>query len=341
MAPWTNITRRRKSLFSNTLVLPGFDALDSKRIDDQKTLDWAKHSLVLRGRHLEGAVFTGADLRKADLDGAQLQGAWLGGAQLQGASLFGAQLQGASLDGAQLQGASLVGAQLQGASLTRSFRARRDAQLQGASLDGAQLQGASLDGAQLQGASLNSAQLQGASLDGAQLQGASLVGAQLQGANFQEAALVATDLSKAEIWRANFSDAQIDKVFGDGLRETAMSKQDFVKLKDNITKSLPEDRSRDRERSSSMRIEILNPDNTSTTAPDHTKLYAAKADEPAYQQALAGELKNLACSGEGSAASIVQMPLLSSASRGRALANTSPRAGLTAPRSSGPATAPA
>ena len=33
---------------------------------------------------------------------------------------------------------------------------------------------------------------------------------------------------------------------------------------------------------------------------------AAKADEPAYQQALAVELKNLACSGERSAASIVQ-----------------------------------
>jgi Pentapeptide repeats (8 copies) len=81
--PVDDVTRRRKSLFSNTLVLPGFDALDSKGIGNQKTLDWAKHSLVLRGRHLEGAVFAGADLRKADLEGAQLQGAILDDAQLQ------------------------------------------------------------------------------------------------------------------------------------------------------------------------------------------------------------------------------------------------------------------
>jgi uncharacterized protein YjbI with pentapeptide repeats len=320
--PVDNVTRRRTSLFSNTLVLQGFNALDSKKIDDQKKLDWAKHSLVLRGRHLEGGVFFGADLRKSDLDGAQLQGASLNFAQLQGASLTLAQLQGASLDGAQLQGASLDYAQLQGASLTFAQlqgASLNGAQLQGASLDGAQLQGASLtsaqlrgaslnfaqlkgeslDGAQLQGASLDYAELQGASLTSAQLQGASLNGAQLQGASFKDAALVAADLSKAEIWRANFSHAQIDKVFGDGLRETPMSKQDFVKLKDDITKSLPEDW---RERVF-KRIEILNPDNTA--APDHIKLYAAKADVSAYQQARAGALKNLACSGEDSAASIV------------------------------------
>jgi hypothetical protein len=92
------------------------------------------------------------------------------------------------------------------------------------------------------------------------------------------------------------------KVFGDGLSETAMSKQDFVRLKDDITESLPEDDLRERVFD---RIEILNPDNTSATAPDHTKLYAAKADKPAYQQARAVELKNLACSGDSFAASIV------------------------------------
>jgi hypothetical protein len=209
------ITLRRKSLFSNTLVLPNFDALDSKGIDDQKKLDWAKHSLVLRGRHLEGAVFTSADLRKADLEGAQLQGA---------------------------------------------------------------------------------------SLDEAQLQGASLDGAGLQGAYFRGAILVATNLSRVEIWRANFLDAQIDKVLGAGLHETAMSKQDFIMLKGHITKSLPEDHSRE----ILNRVEILNPDNTTATAPDHNKLYAATTDELAYQQALAGELKSLVCSNEDSAAFIVK-----------------------------------
>ena len=124
--PVNNITLRRKSLFSNTLVLPNFDGLNSKGIDDQKKLDWAKHSLVLRGRHLEGAVFTRADLRKADLEGAQLQGTSLKWAQLQGASLDFAQLQGASLNWAQLQGASLNGRGFRArGSAARSFRARR------------------------------------------------------------------------------------------------------------------------------------------------------------------------------------------------------------------------
>ena len=68
---------------------------------------------------------------------------------------------------------------------------------------------------------------------------ADLGDAQLQGANFKHAALVATDVSSAEIWRANFFEAHLDKVFGDGLRETAMSKQDFVLLKGDITESLP------------------------------------------------------------------------------------------------------
>jgi uncharacterized protein YjbI with pentapeptide repeats len=81
------VTQRRKSLFSNTLVLPSFGALEAAKIDDPKKLDNGsfKHSfsLVLRGRHLEGAVFTSADLRKVDLNDAQLQGASLVGAQAQ------------------------------------------------------------------------------------------------------------------------------------------------------------------------------------------------------------------------------------------------------------------
>jgi hypothetical protein len=112
-----DLTRRRKSLFSNTLVLPGFDALAAAKIDDSKKLDSIKQTLLLRGRHLESGVFRGADLRKADLEGAQLQGASLGGAQLHGASLDHAQLQGAWLSYAQLQGASLNYAQVQGALL--------------------------------------------------------------------------------------------------------------------------------------------------------------------------------------------------------------------------------
>ena len=176
--------RKPTSIWSNRLVLPGLDAIDHTKFDNEAKIEAVSETISLRARHLEGAVLIGATLRKADFTAAQLQGARLDGSacgaqvqlrqptQLQQC----AQLQGASLLGAQLQGASLLGAQLQGASLD-------NAQLQGASLDGAQLQGASLLGAQLQGTSLDNAQLQGASLYGAQLQGASLDNAQLQGAS--------------------------------------------------------------------------------------------------------------------------------------------------------------
>ena len=164
-------TRRRDSLFSNTLVLPGFNLYEALKVDVPKKLAWKKHLFDFRARHLEQAVLDGADLTKADLYGAHLQGASLDESQLQGAALDGEELQGALLREAQLQGASLDRAQLQRASL-------RSAQLQRASLAYAQLQGASLDKAQLQGASFNGAGLQGASIGGAHLQGASLDKAQ-------------------------------------------------------------------------------------------------------------------------------------------------------------------
>jgi hypothetical protein len=40
-------TRHRKSPFSNMLVLISFDALEAAKIEDQKKLDWTKHSLEL------------------------------------------------------------------------------------------------------------------------------------------------------------------------------------------------------------------------------------------------------------------------------------------------------
>jgi len=47
------------------------------------------------------------------------------------------------------------------------------------------------------------------------------------------------------------------------------------------------------------------PENTSGNAFGHSGLYHAKVESLAYQQALAAELKNLACSGDDSVASIV------------------------------------
>ncbi|MGB7043586.1 MAG: pentapeptide repeat-containing protein, partial [Methylocella sp.] len=206
------ITRRRNSLFSNTLVLPGFDALEAAKIDDAKKLDSLKQTLVLRGRHLESAVFDGADLRKADLEGAQLQGASLSRVQLQRASLDQAQLQGASLHLAQLQDASLDNAQFQRASLDYAQLQRASlsgARLQDASLDFAQLQGALLNGAQLQGASLREAQLQGVSFNGARLQGASLESAQLQGASLVDAELQGASLIAARLQGARLVAAKL------------------------------------------------------------------------------------------------------------------------------------
>jgi uncharacterized protein YjbI with pentapeptide repeats len=209
-----DITRRRKSLFSNTLVLPGFDIYEALKIDDPTKLDWKAHLVDLRGRHLERAVFDAANLAKVDLSGAYLEGASLDNAQLQGASLASARLQGASLLWTGLQSASLAQAQLQGASLSfTQFQGAslRQAQFQGAFLEGVQFMGASLDKAQFQGAfllrvnfsgaSLSHAQFQAASIASSEIWAASLEGAQLQGVALSSG-FAATDLRKAVVWRA-------------------------------------------------------------------------------------------------------------------------------------------
>jgi uncharacterized protein YjbI with pentapeptide repeats len=216
--PVDETTRRRTSLFSSTLVLPGFNIYEGLGVDDPDKAKWREFVFRARGRDLRGAILDFADLSKVDFTKAELEGASLAqarlqkaafeGAQLQGASLYGAELQGATLTFAHLEGASLWGAQLQGATLSDTYLrgARLDgAHLQGAPLDGAQLQGASLDRAQLQGATLFGADLRGASLNGAWLQGASLQSAQLQGALLEGARLQANDFSDALLWRTNLA----------------------------------------------------------------------------------------------------------------------------------------
>lgn len=222
-------TRRRTSLLSNTLVLPGFDIYKALKIDDPKKVELKQYLTDLRGRDLRDAQLDRAVLTRADLTGAQLQGAMLLGAQLQGASLESAQLQGATLLYAQLQGASFTRAQLQGVSLESAQLQGASlayAQLQGASLPyahlegallwGAQLQGADLDFAGLQGAWLQLAQLQGALLSNAQLQGAWLAYAQLQGASLQGAQLQGAWLGHASLWRAQLQNSVFENIFDDG-----------------------------------------------------------------------------------------------------------------------------
>ncbi|MGH6834804.1 MAG: pentapeptide repeat-containing protein [Methylocella sp.] len=205
-------TRRRDSLFSNTLVLPGFNLYEALKIDDPKKLAWKEHLFDLRARHLEQAVLTFADLTKADLFGAQLQGATLNSAELQGASLEYAELQGAHLTSANLQGASLNEARLQGAFLDGANlqgASLKVARLQDALLTEAELQGASLDNAELQGATISIADLQGASLDKAELQGATLNSAKLQGASLIDADLQGAELNFAELQGASFTFARL------------------------------------------------------------------------------------------------------------------------------------
>lgn len=103
--------RVRASAFSSTIVLS--DALEK----ETKGSDGVGQTLVLRGRHLEGAILNGSFLRRVDLTGARLGNASLKKARLHGAILDCAYLEKAWLEEAELQGAKLDGARLQGAVL--------------------------------------------------------------------------------------------------------------------------------------------------------------------------------------------------------------------------------
>ncbi|MEF3366381.1 pentapeptide repeat-containing protein [Methylocystis sp. 9N] len=179
-----DITRRRNSWLSNTLILPGFSLYEARRSESKE------HSIDLRGRHLEGAIFREANFgEKADFTGAYLQGA----------SLTSARLLGASLDKALLHGASLEGARLQGASF-------KDAWLQGVSLEVAHIEGATFLRADLQGASLDMAFAQGTWFRGTQLEGASFWFSNLQGASFENAVLIAVDFENSYLWRSQWGE---------------------------------------------------------------------------------------------------------------------------------------
>ena len=298
--PIDEVRRRRASPFSNTLVLPGFDAPEAAKSGDPSKVDSGKPTLMLVGRRLEGVNFRNADLRKLDLTGvrlqradlryARLQGAWLSEVPLQGASLEGAKLQGVSFEKAQLSGASLKDAQLQGACLFK-------ADLRGASLDRAQLQGAALGDTQVQGASLEEAQLQGAALAGAAFDRASLKRAQLQGADLRESTFNGADLSGAEMWRANFEISSLATVTGVISEGKEVTKNGFIALRKEIAEGVPEGLSRE---TALKRIEKLNPEGPYASKIEASQEHVLKAgravDSTAYQTALADELTSLACS---------------------------------------------
>jgi uncharacterized protein YjbI with pentapeptide repeats len=294
----------RTSPFSNTLVLPGFDALEATKIDETK-LASVKQTISRKNGHFENAIFRGANLRKVNLENAYLQGAVFYQANLQDARLYNANLKGAGLYQAKLQGASLDSAQLQGASL-------ESAQLQGAWLGYAQLQGASLQGAQLQGAAIPHAHLQGASLNGAQLQGASLKDTQLQGADFHfppelhhpKTILAGTDLSGAAVWRANFNDTTLTAVLENGVKEDPILKKAFEELEDSFNKATDGN-----EKIIALQhIGILDPaaDTPSFSENARELLKKGHVDETAYKKSLADQLQLLACSGDENAPYVVR-----------------------------------
>ena len=217
------VRRMPTSLWSNRLVLPGFDVIDHTRFDSEAKVVATPETASLRARHLEGAILAGAVLRKVDLTGAYLQGANLIQAELQGANLEGAQLQGATLAEAQLQGTSLIEAHLQGATLSQAQLQGANlykAELGGAILFEAHLQGADLIDAHLQGAMLSRARLQGANLDRAQLLGALLDAAHLESASLRDVSAGMDAISKALTQGARFAAARpAPDVYERGLAE--------------------------------------------------------------------------------------------------------------------------
>jgi uncharacterized protein YjbI with pentapeptide repeats len=289
--------RSPTSLWSNRIVLPGFDVIDHSKFDTEGKIAALPATASLRGRHLEWAELTGAILRKADFTGASLQGAVLTGAQLQGAVLDGAQLQGAMLFLAQLQGASLKGAGLQGASLD-------SAHLQGASLDGANLQGASMNSVQLQGGSLDAAQLQSASMNSAQLQGASLNRANLQGASLDSANLQSASLSLAFLWMADARRATGNRVQAAYFSTTPCLSQDqasactIEEVQQLITQIVPQD-IRD---TVLMRI-TQEFESKKMLVSEMAKAWAvfgsASPESDAYERGLAEQLRATGCAADG------------------------------------------
>src|SRR6516162_4143112 len=115
--------QKPKSLCSNRLVLPGFDAIDHTKFDTEAKIAAATETVSFRARHLEGAVLIGAVLRKADFTAVHLERADLSAADLRDAS-FGVTGLGETRSGlshfsfsftggrafAQLQEAKFVGA---------------------------------------------------------------------------------------------------------------------------------------------------------------------------------------------------------------------------------------
>ena len=232
-----DFTGKRKSLWSDTLILSDQDFVDFDRLKEVGealvTLDWtepwqAERVKSFRRRDLQGAVFARADLRFADFSGADLTDADFTDALLDGA-LFGCRnserpdptrrsaaepaerpsilgsseectrMEGAILESVRATGASFEGALLQHARMTNGQFER--AIFDEASLQFSQLQFADLSGASLWNARLQKVQLQGATMKGADLSSANLIAADMQGVDLSGATVEHAQLVGADLTR--------------------------------------------------------------------------------------------------------------------------------------------
>ena len=236
-----DVTGRRSSPFSNTLVLPDADLVDDERLAKMDALDesradghWpddARRALAresinrFRGRNLRNAVFDRADLRRSDFTGADLVGASFRAARLQ-RSLFGC----AVSSGQSPKYLGLdddTGYRLR-PICTRANRATfQNAFLDEIAVDGAQFWQADFSGARMRGALLRygqffdglfeDADLQGtticgSSFRGSQLRRAILNGSVIVGGNFRNAVFRKTQWHLTSLWQtkmelADFSDS--------------------------------------------------------------------------------------------------------------------------------------
>jgi uncharacterized protein YjbI with pentapeptide repeats len=238
--PYDERNQRRRSPFSNTLVLPDFDALGPTASADSKPGS-AKQTIVRKWGHFEQAIFRGADLRNVNFENAHLEGASFYQAKMQGAQLYNAYLEGAdfyqaslekasfnnaklglvNLQRADLRNADMFQANLEGASLKQANLAEANflkARLQASSLDGASAQCAVLKEADLRGATFRQANLQAATFASARMEGSSLEKALLQGADLSNSNLGVARLVGAKIWSADFAGAEANAIIAVGLK---------------------------------------------------------------------------------------------------------------------------
>lgn len=244
----SDVTKRRDSWFSNTLVLIDESLVPERQAD----LEAARVTRSFRGRDFAGAVLAKTDLRKVDLTGTDLTHVDLSNAKLEGvnfgcararmdggcavlafANLQGAQLAGATLYDADLRLANLSAADLAGATLNGALLAgarMEKAKMQGASLEGAALPGVSLEFAELQGATMNKADLRGSILTGAQMQGAYLQDSILQGASLQSAEMAGATIDRADMTGATLRFASLRLVRGTNLPTLAFADLRDIRL---------------------------------------------------------------------------------------------------------------